>query len=46
MPPGARRKRPFVRPALTVYGDIRAITQAVSDRMMSDGVPFGLTKTG
>lgn len=39
------RKRPFVEPVLTKYGDIAAITQAIGTMMMNDGVPFGLTKT-
>jgi hypothetical protein len=39
-------RKPFAKPELIVYGDIAALTQAVGQRGMHDGVPFGLTKTG
>jgi hypothetical protein len=40
-------KKPYERPRLEVYGDIREVTDAVGKKSsMFDGGHFALTKTG
>ena len=41
----AKKRKKYDRPVLVVYGDIRAITQAVSPAGMGDGAMAGNAKT-
>jgi len=41
----SKSKKPFAEPQLTVFGDIRQITQATAPTGMGDGGMAGLTKT-
>ncbi len=36
------QKRRYDAPSLTVFGDLRAVTQAVANKGMLDGGPFAL----
>jgi hypothetical protein len=45
MKPDAVGKKPFSPPQLTVYGDIKSITLALSPTGMGDGGLAGLTTT-
>jgi hypothetical protein len=44
--PNVPSKKPYHRPQLEEYGDIREVTQSVSMTGAHDGAPHGNTRTG